>query len=124
MAYTEEQISEFEERLAAWIDREADLTTELFIRPYRNPTTGEFVRHGLGRRLATLKHCIQRAFEVLPPNEDDPGGNALMDATSFLQTFVVNVFSAIAAPFLDLKSVRYAPSGQRKMLTTADLRCV
>ncbi|CAN5278849.1 hypothetical protein BH10PSE13_BH10PSE13_10000 [soil metagenome] len=95
MAYTEEQISEFEEHLAAWIDREGDLTTELFIRPYRNPATGKFVRHGLGRRLATLKHCIQRTFEVLPPNEDDPDGDALMDATSFVQTFVVNVFGAI-----------------------------
>lgn len=95
MPYTQEQIEQFGQHLADWLERENDLTTTLFIRDYRNAETAHFVKHGLGRRLATLKHTLTRTFEVLRPDAQDPSHDALMDATSHLQTFVINVFGAI-----------------------------
>ncbi|WP_027052796.1 hypothetical protein [Mesorhizobium erdmanii] len=95
MAYPESQISQFSDELAKWLDREDNLATALLIRECRKPETSELVRHGLMRRLATLKHAIQRTFEILPPQETEPTRDMLMDATSHLQTFVINVFGAI-----------------------------
>lgn len=95
MAYTEEQIAHFAESADMWLHRQDDLVTALFVREFRSPKTSEFVKHGLGRRLSTLKHTLQRTFNVLPPDEENPTNDALLDATSYLQTFVINVFGAI-----------------------------
>lgn len=95
MAYTDDQVSEFNQKLDAWLTREEALTTEFFTREFRVPSAHELVCHGLGRRFATLKHCINRTFETLPPNETEPGNMVLMDATSHLQTFVINTYGAI-----------------------------
>jgi len=95
MTYTDEQIEQFRDELDRWMEREDDLTTALITRQYRKPETSELVRHGLLRRLATLKHCIERTFDVLPPDMVDPDDDALMDATSLVQTFVINLFGAI-----------------------------
>jgi len=53
------------------------------------------VQHGLSRRLADLRHGVDRIFEVLPPDAVDPGPRDLRDATAFLQAFVINAFGAV-----------------------------
>ena len=95
MAYTEEEIAQFAEHMGMWLRRQDALVTTLFIRNFRSPKTSEFVKHGLGRRLSTLRHTLRRTFDVLPPNETGPTNHALLDATSYLQAFVINVFGAI-----------------------------
>lgn len=95
MTYTEQQIAQFGDHHAEWLRREDELTTRMVTRNFRQDETPEFVRHGLSRRLATLKHSLDRVFEALPPDEQQPSREALMDATSHLQTFVINVFGAI-----------------------------
>ncbi|RUW57026.1 hypothetical protein [Mesorhizobium sp. M8A.F.Ca.ET.021.01.1.1] len=95
VVYPESQIRHFSEELAKLLDREDDLTIAFLTREFRKPETSELVRHGLVRRLFTLKHAIQRTFQILPPQETAPTGDMLMDATGHLQTFVINVFGAI-----------------------------
>lgn len=81
--------------MAEWLDREDELLTDLILFEYRNQTAREFMTHGLGRRLRLLKHCAERVFEAVPMEECTPSGEALLDATAFLQTFVINTFGAI-----------------------------
>ncbi|MDX8437778.1 hypothetical protein RFN25_30715 [Mesorhizobium abyssinicae] len=95
VVYPESQIRHFSEELAKLLDREDDLTIAFLTREFRKAETSELVRHGLVRRLFTLTHAIQRTFEILPPRETAPTRDMLMDATSHLQTFVINIFGAI-----------------------------
>nr|WP_143840480.1 hypothetical protein [Novosphingobium panipatense] len=62
---------------------------------YRDDRGREFATHGLSRRLNMLEHCMDRIFETVPPEEGEPSRSALMDATAFVQTFVINVYGAI-----------------------------
>jgi hypothetical protein len=95
MAYTEDKIRELRDHARKWADRERKLVTQYLVRAYRNAEATELVQHGLSRRLATLQHCIERTFESLPPNETEPTHRALMDATSYIQTFIINIYGAI-----------------------------
>ena len=72
MAYSQAQIEQFAEHLADWLSREDALTTTLFIRDYRSPQTLQAPCSMVARRLATLKHALNRTFEVLPPDDQDP----------------------------------------------------
>lgn len=64
-------------------------------REYRTERGNEFGKHGVGRRLSTLGHCLNRVFEVIPPDVERPAREAVLDATAFLQAFVINVFGLI-----------------------------
>lgn len=95
MTYTDDQVREFHQALDTWLNREDALIVEFFARDFRCSSTNELVKHGLGRRLASLKHCIKRTFEILPPSNPDPDDMVLMDTTIYLQTFVTNTYGAI-----------------------------
>jgi hypothetical protein len=95
MTYTSNEINEMEETLEKWLEREDDLVTNFLIQNYINSETSEFIIHGLARRLATLKHSIERIYEILPPQRTDPTHEELLDVTNHLQAFVINVYGAI-----------------------------
>jgi hypothetical protein len=62
-------------------------------RNYRNKDAREFAIHGFGRRLGTLVRCIDRVFEILPPDREDvPSCAEVNDATINIQAFVFNIF--------------------------------
>ncbi len=95
MPYTPDQIREIGEMHEEWLERESALTRRLFAHPYGSARAREMVQHGLSRRLADLRHGVDRIFEVLPPDAVDPGPRDLRDATAFLQAFVINAFGAV-----------------------------
>ena len=95
MPYTPDQIEQIEEMLEEWRAREAALSRSLFAYPFRAPRAREMMQHGLSRRLADLKHGLERVFEILPPESRSPTQRELRDATAFLQAFVINTFGAI-----------------------------
>jgi len=78
-----------------WSSRCNDLTSTVIIHTYRRDHAKEFGTHGLCRRLNMLEHCIDRIFEDVPADEPPSTRAALMDATAFIQTFVINVYGAI-----------------------------
>lgn len=80
---------------AEWLERESALTRRLFAHPYGSARAREMMQHGLNRRLADLRHGVDRIFEVLPADVKNPGPRELRDATAFLQAFVINVFGAV-----------------------------
>lgn len=95
MPYTPDQIREIGEMHEEWLERESALTRRLFAHPYGSARAREMMQHGLSRRLADLRHCVDRIFEILPPDGEDPGQRDLRDATAFLQAFVINIFGAV-----------------------------
>ena len=95
MPYTADQIQQISEMYEEWREREAALTRHLFRHPFRSDRAKEMMQHGLSRRLADLRHGVDRIFEILPPSADAPSQRDLRDTTAFLQAFVINAFGAI-----------------------------
>ncbi|MDQ1155487.1 hypothetical protein [Brevundimonas sp. SORGH_AS_0993] len=95
MVYTAEQTRHMSEQLEDWMERESRLTTDLFALALPRAEPREMMQHGVSRRLFDLAHGARRVFEILPPEEEDPGPQAIADATAFLQAFVINTFGAM-----------------------------
>jgi len=95
MPYSDEQVEEMEVFYRESLDRADAMTTQLFVRAYRHQDTREVIVHGFYRRLDTLRHCIERVFEELPPQEEKPERGTLMDVTVMVQAFYINVLGAI-----------------------------
>lgn len=95
MPYTDAETEEMTEALADWFDRESRLTRDLFRIELRSVEAREMMQHGVSRRLADLKHAIERVFETIPPGKEAPSQAEIRDASAFLQSFVINVFGAM-----------------------------
>lgn len=93
--FTGEEIEEIAEEYEGWLYRLDNVTTAFMARSYRSEKGREYANHGVGRRLQMLEHTSARIFELLPPEIEDPDRDALMDATAFLQAFMINVYGAI-----------------------------
>jgi len=93
--YTLDEMGQLSDARQEWSSRCNDLTSIVIIRTYLSDRAKEFGTHGLSRRLKMLEHCMGRIFEDVPADEPSPTPAALMDATAFIQTFVINVYGAI-----------------------------
>jgi hypothetical protein len=70
-----------------------DLQVRIVTRPYRNDRAREYAMHGLARRIGTLVRCIDRVYDLLPPEQDDfPVRDVVEDTTINIQAFVFNLF--------------------------------
>ncbi len=95
MPYTDDDVARMQDTLDEWLEREDALTTAFIRLRIRHAAAKEMMQHGVWRRIADLKHSLQRLFEVLPPQEAKPSQDALRDATAFLQAFVINTFGVL-----------------------------
>jgi len=93
--YTLDEMEQLGDARQEWSSRCNDLTSTVIIRTYRSDRAKEFGTHGLSRRLNMLEHCMDRIFDGVAADERCPTRAALMDATAFIQTFVINVYGAI-----------------------------
>jgi hypothetical protein len=84
-------------------------------RTYRTPRAEEFALHGLGRRLAVLRECIEFVFDSIPLDLDGlPNDRNLQLATIGLQAFLINVFGSadnLARLWVEERDVRL-PNGK------------
>jgi hypothetical protein len=61
-----------------------------------NEAAHEYVRHGVIRRLGTLKRCIENIYSIYPPETSDkPCRDECIDLAINLQSFIFNVFGCI-----------------------------
>jgi hypothetical protein len=64
--------------------------------PYKTKAGTQYAHHGFLRRFNTMHHCVERVFDIIPPEQDKkPPDGILYDATVFIQSFVVNSFGAL-----------------------------
>lgn len=95
MPYNADQIDQLTDAYREWTERRDALATAILTRAYTSDRSMEFATHGLSRRLAMLQHSLDRTFECVPPDTEGPDRTDLMDATAFIQTFMINAFGAI-----------------------------
>jgi hypothetical protein len=64
--------------------------------PYTTKAGRDYATQGFLRRFNTMHHCIERVFEILPPEQDGKPTDAILyDATIFIQSFVTNTFGTL-----------------------------
>ncbi len=96
MYFTPEKLAELNRGHGEVHENFADLRERYFIRNYGNDRAKEHAVHGFARRLGTLVRCIDRVFEILPPDREDiPRRVEVVDATINIQAFVLNIFGCL-----------------------------
>ena len=95
MPYSDDQLRQIDKAIIEWIDRQENLTLNLLTTQLQDQRAREFLLHGLSRRINMLRHCLDRSFEAIPPAQQNPSREAMMDATAFIQTFFVNVYGSL-----------------------------
>jgi hypothetical protein len=64
--------------------------------PYKTLPGRHYATRGFLRRFSTMHHCIDRVFEMLPPERDErPADAVLLDTAIYIQSFVMNAFGAV-----------------------------
>ncbi|MBI5119902.1 MAG: hypothetical protein HZA67_02780 [Rhodospirillales bacterium] len=93
MSYSEQAIVDLYEGLEEVRASYGKLFVQYVHREYKSHRAEEFAREGFSRRLMTMLRCVERIFELLPPEETEPPEDDVRsDATINLQAFVFNVF--------------------------------
>ena len=95
MPYSTQQLADMFEAYDTWTGRLDELNTAIHLREYISVRGREFAIHGLSRRLSTLRHCLGRTFEHVPPSVETPSRLDLADASAFIQTFFINMYGSI-----------------------------
>jgi hypothetical protein len=110
MYYSEQQLRDFLRELDTVPQKQLALLFAYNDRQYQTARGREFAVQGFLRRLGTLRHCINRVFELLPPAlQDIPTDEACTGATIALQAFIFNVFGCmdnLAWVWIEESSVR------------------
>jgi hypothetical protein len=93
--FTDEQLEELQVKLQTIEGRTNNLLLKCTLQSFANKKTQEFARQGFGRRIQTVRRCIHRVFEIVPPETVMvPDRDLLFDAQINLQAFYANVFGA------------------------------
>ena len=72
-----------------------DLIAILASKRYRTVEGAEYGKHGLGRRILILHHCVGSVFSVLPLFASKPRRHELLEATVHAQAFSINLVGAL-----------------------------
>ena len=96
MSYSEDGLQELEKKFLDLREKNNDLLLHFLERKYVNNKAREFVQHGLCRRLRLMIRCIEKVFEVLPPDTQDvPEEDVIHDVTVHLQAFLFNTYGCL-----------------------------
>jgi len=93
--YSDEQQREILYDYLRWRTRAIDIIATLVTRPYATAEGAEYGKHGLGRRISTLRHSIGTVFDTLPMGGELPDRDDLSNATVSLQSFCINIVGAL-----------------------------
>jgi hypothetical protein len=91
--YSEKDLEELQLKLQGIEGRTNNLLLKYMAHSFTSEKGREFASYGFGRRMQTLRRCIQKVFEVVPPDTVIvPERGQLDDAQINLQAFVANAF--------------------------------
>lgn len=93
--FDDAQLQDLYEGLAEIRDATGRLAERCVLQAFATPEAEAHARHGLARRVGTLGRCVERVYEVLPPEEAGvPDRDDILEATAHIQAFVMNAFGA------------------------------
>jgi hypothetical protein len=91
--FSDEALAEMKQKRRMTSFKQRELVEVFLSRPYRSEVAKEQAHHGVGRRLSSLAHSLERVFAILPPeNERVPDKETRIEADVFIQAFVFNLF--------------------------------
>ena len=95
LLFTEQALADISKKLRT-IGRRTDRTVLRYTyHAYKNPRAQEFAHHGFVRRVRILERCIQKVFELIPPDTVDRLPASIMsDAQINIQAFIANIYGA------------------------------
>ena len=94
--FSRDQVQVLEEGYDTLYARYTELAGSYKSFAFQTEGAQEFAIGGFLRRVDTMHHCIERVFNLIPPDRDiTPDKPTLMDATVCIQAFMMNVFGAI-----------------------------
>ena len=94
--YSDKDIAQINEIYAELIICRLNIQERCLAHRFGDDRAREFAIHGFGRRLSTLVRCIQKTFELVPPESDKlPASNEIDDAEIQIQAFIMNVFGCL-----------------------------
>lgn len=110
MYFSDNVLAELREAHGGIAVKKQKLVEAYLTRQYRTDRAQEYARHGFSRRLNTMTHCIDRVFEILPPERTDlPTSVERIDAEVHIQAFVFNAYGSadnLAWIWVEQKDVR------------------
>lgn len=96
MAFSKEAIEAMSADYKALMATSAELVERYVAHKFVDGRALEFARHGFARRLQTMRRCIDKVFETLPPEKTEiPDGDDRADAEIHIQAFVFNAVGAL-----------------------------
>lgn len=91
-----EQLIELKQEFLRIRPKADDLMLQLVSRQYQTIEGREHAHNGLARRIQTVARCIERVYELLPPEMVEiPERDNLYDAAINIQAAVFNVYGAL-----------------------------
>ena len=94
--FTKTQLADIREKLQGIGARTDRLVLQCTRFPFKNELAREYAHHGFGRRLGTLRRCMENVFKIVPPHTTKiPERSRLYDAQINIQAFVANVYGAV-----------------------------
>ncbi len=96
MYFQKEEIAKLKQ-LYLDADKKNQFLLEAYIRKnFQNINADEYAKHGLARRIRTLKRCIDNIYVICPPDKKEkPSSEELIDLAINLQAFVFNTFGCL-----------------------------
>ena len=94
--YTNEQAEELTLSVIEVRCETLELVKSYLRHRFKDDSARDYALYGLCRRLYLMRHCMERVFELIPPDiAQPPEKTSLNDATAFLHAFTINVFGCI-----------------------------
>lgn len=96
MYFSPEGIEQLSSERAAIIEKGQKLIEAFLGHDYKNENAREYAHHGLSRRIKLLMRCVDRIYDIIPPERSDlPSTEELHDTAIHLQSFLMNVFGSL-----------------------------
>ncbi|MEP4036077.1 hypothetical protein [Pseudophaeobacter sp.] len=93
--YNPEDLEMMRDKLPELGSRYEGLRQRIAIHKFKSAECEEHAMHGFLRRAAMMWRCIERTFELIPPDlEEVPTAETIADGTCYLQTFYMNTFGS------------------------------
>jgi hypothetical protein len=83
MAYDRDQVVQLTDSMNDWISKSENSQNEILAHNFRCERAREYAVHGFSRRMSYLRHGMERIFELLPLDANNPDRHTLNDTTLF-----------------------------------------
>lgn len=96
MAFSREALEQIQCEYRTIPEKQLRLVEGYVLRNFNNARAKEHATQGFPRRLKILSRCIERIFEILPPDRTElPTTEQLTDAVINIQAFIFHVFGSM-----------------------------